>query len=328
VSIPLSILSSVIALSMLGETINIMTLGGLALAVGILVDDATVTIENIERHRENGHDDRGAILSGAAEIAVPAMVSTLCICIVFLPMFFLGGVPRYLFVPLAESVIFAMLASYVLSRTLVPTLAMYLLKPAREGVAPSRNPLVRAQRAFERGFEQVRGGYRDLLASLVEHRRLFIPIFLGVCLLAFLLAPHLGRNFFPDTDSGQISLHMRAKTGTRIEETARIADLVEAAIRREIPASELDVILDNIGLPYSTINWIHSSSGVIGTSDADILVSLKESHRPTADHIRKLREVLPREFSGRSPAVQPPPSALTSSTLASEGARPGGASRG
>jgi multidrug efflux pump subunit AcrB len=296
VSIPLSILSSVIALSMLGETINIMTLGGLALAVGILVDDATVTIENIERHRENGHDDRGAILSGAAEIAVPAMVSTLCICIVFLPMFFLGGVPRYLFVPLAESVIFAMLASYVLSRTLVPTLAMYLLKPAREGVAPSRNPLVRAQRAFERGFEQVRGGYRDLLASLVEHRRLFIPIFLGVCLLAFLLAPHLGRNFFPDTDSGQISLHMRAKTGTRIEETARIADLVEAAIRREIPASELDVILDNIGLPYSTINWIHSSSGVIGTSDADILVSLKESHRPTADHIRKLREVLPREF--------------------------------
>jgi multidrug efflux pump subunit AcrB len=296
VSIPLSILSSVIALSMLGETINIMTLGGLALAVGILVDDATVTIENIERHRENGHDDRGAILSGAAEIAVPALVSTLCICIVFLPMFFLGGVPRYLFVPLAESVIFAMLASYVLSRTLVPTLAMYLLKPAQHGQAPSRNLLVRAQRAFERGFERFRGGYRELLASLVEYRRLFIPIFLGVCLLAFLLAPHLGRNFFPDTDSGQISLHMRAKTGTRIEETARIADLVEDAIRREIPASELDVILDNIGLPYSTINWIHSSSGVIGTSDADILVSLKESHRPTAEHIRKLREVLPREF--------------------------------
>ena len=296
VSIPLSILSSVIALSMLGETINIMTLGGLALAVGILVDDATVTIENVERHRENGHDDRGAILSGAAEIAVPALVSTLCICIVFLPMFFLGGVPRYLFVPLAESVIFAMLASYVLSRTLVPTLAMYLLKPAHEGQAPSRNPLVRAQRAFERGFERFRGGYRELLASLVEHRRLFIPIFLGVCLLAFLLAPYLGRNFFPDTDSGQISLHMRAKTGTRIEETARIADLVEDVIRREVPASELDVILDNIGLPYSTINWIHSSSGVIGTSDADILVSLKESHRPTAEHIRKLREVLPREF--------------------------------
>jgi multidrug efflux pump subunit AcrB len=296
VSIPLSILSSVIALSMLGETINIMTLGGLALAVGILVDDATVTIENIERHREGGHEERRAILDGAAEIAVPALVSTLCICIVFLPMFFLGGVARYLFVPLAESVIFAMIASYVLSRTLVPTLAMYLLKPAHEGQAPSRNPLVRAQRAFERGFERFRGGYRDLLASLVERRRLFIPIFLVVCLLAFLLAPHLGQNFFPDTDSGQISLHMRAKTGTRIEETARVADLVEAAIRREIPPSELDVILDNIGLPYSTINWIHSASGTIGASDADILVSLKEGHRPTADHVRTLRRVLPREF--------------------------------
>jgi multidrug efflux pump subunit AcrB len=298
VSIPLSILSSVIALSMLGETINIMTLGGLALAVGILVDDATVTIENIERHREGGHDDRAAILDGAAEIAVPALVSTLCICIVFLPMFFLGGVARYLFVPLAESVIFAMLASYVLSRTLVPTLAMYLLKPAPEGGTESRNPLVRAQRAFERGFERFRSAYRDLLTTLVGRRQLFIPLFLGICLLTFLLAPLLGQNFFPDTDSGQISLHMRAKTGTRIEETARIADLVEAAIRREIPASELDVILDNIGLPYSSINWIHSASGVIGAADADILVSLKERHRPTADHVRTLRRVLPQEFPG------------------------------
>ena len=298
VSIPLSILSSVIALSMLGETINIMTLGGLALAVGILVDDATVTIENIERHREGGHGDREAILDGAAEIAVPALVSTLCICIVFLPMFFLGGVARYLFVPLAEAVIFAMLASYVLSRTLVPTLAMYLLKPAHEGAAESRNPLVRWQRAFDRGFDRVRGAYRDLLTTLVGRRALFIPLFLGTCLLAFLLAPLLGQNFFPDTDSGQISLHMRAKTGTRIEETARVADLVEAAIRREIPASELDVILDNIGLPYSSINWIHSASGVIGAADADILVSLKEGHRPTADHVRTLRRVLPKEFPG------------------------------
>src|SRR5216684_3149401 len=298
VSIPLSILSSVIALSMLGETINIMTLGGLALAVGILVDDATVTIENIERHREGGHGDREAILDGAAEIAVPALVSTLCICIVFLPMFFLGGVARYLFVPLAESVIFAMLASYVLSPTLVPTLAMYLLKPAPEGGTESRNPLVRAQRAFERGFERFRSAYRDLLTTLVGRRQLFIPLFLGACLLAFLLAPLLGQNFFPDTDSGHLSLHMRAKTGTRIEETARIADLVEAAIRREIPASELDVILDNIGLPYSSINWIHSASGVIGAADADILVSLKERHRPTADHVRTLRRVLPQEFPG------------------------------
>jgi multidrug efflux pump subunit AcrB len=298
VSIPLSILSSVITLSMLGETINIMTLGGLALAVGILVDDATVTIENIERHREGGHGDREAILDGAAEIAVPALVSTLCICIVFLPMFFLGGVARYLFVPLAEAVIFAMIASYVLSRTLVPTLAMYLLKPAHDGEPESRNPLVRAQRAFERGFERFRNAYRDLLTILVGRRRLFIPLFLGTCLLAFLLAPRLGQNFFPDTDSGQFSLHMRAKTGTRIEETARIADQVEAAIRREVPAAELDVILDNIGLPYSSINWIHSASGVIGAADADILVSLKERHRPTADHVRTLRRVLPREFPG------------------------------
>jgi multidrug efflux pump subunit AcrB len=298
VSIPLSILSSVIALSMLGETINIMTLGGLALAVGILVDDATVTIENIERHREGGHGDREAILDGAAEIAVPALVSTLCICIVFLPMFFLGGVARYLFVPLAEAVIFAMLASYVLSRTLVPTLAMYLLKPAHDGEPESRNPLVRAQRAFERGFERFRNAYRDLLTTLVDRRRLFIPLFLGTCLLAFLLAPRLGQNFFPDTDSGQFSLHMRAKTGTRIEETARVADLVEAAIRREIQAAELDVILDNIGLPYSSINWMHSASGVIGAADADILVSLREGHRPTADHVRTLRRILPKEFPG------------------------------
>src|SRR5262249_45842387 len=198
--------------------------------------------------------------------------------------------------PLGGPFTSAMRASSVLSRPLVPRLAMSRLKPAHEGAAPSRNPLVRGQRAFERGFERLRAGYQDLLATLVERRRLFIPIFLGVCLLAFLLAPHLGRNFFPDTDSGPITLHLRAKTRTRIEETARIADLVEAAIRREIPASERDVILDNIGLPYSTINWIHSSSGVIGTSDADILVSLKERHRPTADHIRRLREVLPREF--------------------------------
>ena len=296
VSIPLSILSSVIALSMLGETINIMTLGGLALAVGILVDDATVTIENIERHREGGRGERDAILEGAAEIAVPALVSTLCICIVFLPMFFLGGVARYLFVPLAEAVIFAMLASYVLSRTLVPTLAMYLLRPTVEGAAESRNPLVRWQRAFDRGFDRFRRAYRDLLTTLVGRRALFIPLFLGACFAAFLLAPRLGQNFFPDTDSGQFNLHMRAKTGTRIEETARVADLVETVIRREIPPAELDVILDNIGLPYSSINWIHSASGVIGAADADILVSLKEGHRPTADHVRTLRRILPKEF--------------------------------
>jgi len=298
VSIPLSILTSVMTLGLLGETINIMTLGGLALAVGILVDDATVTIENIERHREEGRGQREAILDGAAQIAVPALVSTLCICIVFLPMFFLGGVARYLFVPLAEAVIFAMIASYVLSRTLVPTLAMYLLKPAAEGAGPSRNPLVRAQQAFNRGFERARLAYRELLTFLVGRRLVFIGAFLAVCLAAFLLAPRLGENFFPDTDTGQFILHLRAQTGTRIEETARLTDLVDAAIRREIPATEMDVILDNIGLPYSSINWMHSSSGVIGAGDTDILVTLKPKHRPTADHIRTLRRKLPAEFPG------------------------------
>ncbi len=298
VSIPLSILTSVIVLSLLGETINIMTLGGLALAVGILVDDATVEVENINRNLDMGKPVIQAILDGAQQIAVPALVSTLCICIVFLPMFLLGGVARYLFVPLAEAVIFAMLASYLLSRTLVPTMARYLLAPSVEGAAPSRNLLARGQQAFERGFERVRLAYQRLLTTLVGRRLVFIPMFLAVCLSAFLLAPQLGENFFPDTDSGQFSLHLRAQTGTRIEETARLTDLVEAAIRREIPTAEMDVILDNIGLPYSVINWMHSASGVIGAADADLLVSLKAAHRPTADYVRALRQKLPQEFPG------------------------------
>jgi multidrug efflux pump subunit AcrB len=298
VSIPLSILTSVIVLSLLGETINIMTLGGLALAVGILVDDATVEVENINRNLDMGKPVLQAILDGAQQIAVPALVSTLCICIVFLPMFLLGGVARYLFVPLAEAVIFAMLASYLLSRTLVPTMARYLLAPPVEGAAPSRNLLARGQQSFERGFEGVRLAYRRLLTTLVGRRLVFIPMFLAVCLSAFLLAPQLGENFFPDTDSGQFSLHLRAQTGTRIEETARLTDLVEAAIRREIPTAEMDVILDNIGLPYSVINWMHSASGVIGAADADLLVSLKAAHRPTADYVRALRQKLPQEFPG------------------------------
>ncbi len=298
VSIPLSILTSVITLSLLGETINIMTLGGLALAVGILVDDATVEIENVNRNLDMGKPILQAILDGAQQIAVPALVSTLCICIVFLPMFLLGGVARYLFVPLAEAVIFAMLASYLLSRTLVPTIARYLLSPPVEGAAPSRNPLARAQQAFERGFERVRVGYQRLLTVLVGRRLVFIPVFLAICASTFLLAPRLGENFFPDTDSGQFTLHLRTQTGTRIEETARLTDLVEAAIRREIPAGEIDVILDNIGLPYSAINWMHSSSGVIGASDADVLVSLKRDHGPTADYVRTLRQKLPAAFPG------------------------------
>ena len=297
VSIPLSILTSIIVLSILHQTINIMTLGGLALAVGILVDDATVTIENIERHFEEGADLHDGILEGAAQIAVPALVSTFCICIVFLPMFFLSGVARFLFVPLAEAVIFAMLASYILSRTLVPTLAMYLLK-AHGQKSQSRGFFTRFHDGFERGFERVRSAYASLLARLIAARVLFVPGFLVVCLLAFTLIPFLGQDFFPDTDSGQFILHVRAKTGTRIEETARLADEVENSIRGIVPQAEMDNILDNIGLPISNINYVYNRSGLTGAADADILVSLKEDHRPTSDYVRILRDRLPREFPG------------------------------
>jgi multidrug efflux pump subunit AcrB len=298
VSIPLSILASIIVLSLLGQTINIMTLGGLALAVGILVDDATVTIENIERYLEEGHELNHAILEGAAQIAVPALVSTLSICIVFLPMFFLAGVSRYLFVPLAEAVVFAMLASYILSRTLVPTMAMYLLRPLDHHTTLSQNPFARFQRAFERGFETVRSGYEMLLTRLVATRRTFIPIFLLSCLVLLLLIPILGQNFFPNTDNGSFILHVRASTGTRIEETAKLCDLVEHSIRSTIPQNQMDNILDNIGLPYSPLNTQHATSGLFGAADADILVSLKKDHTPTPDFVRTLRERLPRAFPG------------------------------
>ena len=297
VSIPLSILTSIMIISLLGETINIMTLGGLALAVGILVDDATVTIENIERVLRQGRSLHDGILEGAAQIAVPALVSTLCICIVFLPMFLLDGVARYLFVPLAEAVVFAMLASYVLSRTLVPTLAMYLLKAKRHEPNP-KNIFARLQHGFEKGFESVRNAYSGLLTSLVAHRKLFIPAFLGACLCGVFLVPWLGQDFFPDTDSGQFILHVRARTGTRIEETARLFDLVEDVIRQNIPAKEMDNILDNIGLPYSPYNTMHSTSGVLGANDGDVLVSLRKNHRPVADYVRDLRVLLPQRFSG------------------------------
>ncbi|HEX4022376.1 MAG TPA: efflux RND transporter permease subunit [Acidobacteriaceae bacterium] len=296
ISIPLSILTSVIVLGLIGETINTMTLGGLALAVGILVDDATVTIENIERFLESGYEMREAILDGAAQIAVPALVSTLCICIVFLPMFFLNGVSRYLFVPLAEAVMFAMVASYILSRTLVPTLAMYLLRVKEHG--PARNPFVRFQRGFESLFERVRSYYQFLLTRIVFSRKYFVPGFLLVCLSAFLLIPFLGQDFFPSSDSGEFILHIRGRTGMRIEETARLADLVEASIRGTIPAGEINNILDNLGLPYSPMNTMHSTSGIIGAEGGDIMVTLNEKHHPTADYVRELRQKLPREFPG------------------------------
>ena len=301
ISIPLSILTSICILSALGETINIMTLGGLALAVGILVDDATVTIENIERNFEQGKDLHTGILDGAAQIALPALVSTLCICIVFLPMFFLTGVARFLFIPLAEGVVFAMLASYVLSRTLVPTLAMYLLKPQGHQAGPAVwNLAGRLQRAFVRRFEASRQSYREMVVGCIRRRGVFVPAFLAVSVAAFLLLPWLGQDFFPTSDSGQIKIHLRAKTGTRIEETARICDLVEASLRNTIPAAERASIIDNIGVPYSSINLSYSTSAPIGTMDADILVTLAAEHKATADYVRELRESLPREFPGVS----------------------------
>jgi multidrug efflux pump subunit AcrB len=302
VSIPLSILTSIIVLSALGETINIMTLGGLALAVGILVDDATVEIENIHRNLGHNSETVPAILEGARQIAVPALVSTLCICIVFLPMFFLTGVARYLFIPLAEAVVFAMLASYLLSRTLVPTLAMYLLRPHDEGhegpPPPAWNIFARIQRVFEHLLEHTRDAFRRMLQTAIRGRWIFIPAFLAACAAVFLLVPWLGQDFFPATDAGRFNLHFRTKTGTRIEETARTGDLIEAAIKKIIPADEIASIVDNIGLPYSSINMSYSTSAPIGTMDADVLVSLKEGHRPTDDYVRAIRESLPREFPG------------------------------
>jgi multidrug efflux pump subunit AcrB len=300
ISIPLSILVSVCILSWLGETINIMTLGGLALAVGILVDDATVTIENIDRKFDEGDDLHDGIRNGAAQIALPALVSTFCICIVFLPMFFLTGVARYLFVPMAEAVVFAMLASYVLSRTLVPTLAMYLLKAGGHSHAPvaSWNLAGRFQLGFERGFEWLRNFYREILDSCIRRKGLFLPGFMLATLAAFLLVPWLGQDFFPTTDGGRFTLHFRARTGTRIEETARLADLIETSIRRTIPKNELSGIIDNIGLPYSSINMAYGNSMPIGTMDADIMVELKEGHSPTADYVRELRAQLPQQFPG------------------------------
>ena len=296
ISIPLSILTSIIILGLIGETINTMTLGGLALAVGILVDDATVTIENIERFLEQGYPLREAILEGASQISVPALVSTLCICIVFLHMFFLGGVARFLFVPLAEAVVFAMLASYLLCRTLVPTLAMYLLRAKEHGTVAAKGIFTRFQQGFERVFERVRERYHSLLQGLVFRRRIFIPSFLGLCLAVFVLVPFLGEDFFPQTDSGQFILHVRGPSGMRIEETARLFDLVEGEIRNEIPAAQIDNILDNIGLPYSALNTQHLTNGTLGAGDGDILVTLRPEHGPTANYVRALRRNLPRMF--------------------------------
>ncbi len=301
-SIPLAILGSIATLSALGETLNIMTLGGLALAVGILVDDATVTIENINWHLEHGKEVETAILDGAAQIVTPAFVSLLCICIVFVPMFFLSGVARFLFVPMAEAVIFAMISSFILSRTLVPTMAKYLLKQhvmgehAHETSSPG--PLGRFQRGFEARFEKVRSAYRGLLELALTHRRSFVIGFLGFVALSFALVPLLGRNFFPSVDSGQILMHVRAPVGVRVEKTAQIFADVEGAIRQIIPPADLGTVVDNMGLPVSGINTAYNNTGTIGSQDGDIQIALNEGHRPTEEYVRLMRERLPREFPG------------------------------
>ncbi|HVV53377.1 MAG TPA: efflux RND transporter permease subunit [Polyangia bacterium] len=305
VSIPLSILSSLIVLAALGQTINIMTLGGLALAVGILVDDATVEIENINRNVDQGKEVEHAILDGAQQIAVPALVSTISICIVFVPMFFLSGVAKFLFVPLAEAVCFAMLASYILSRTVVPTMAKYLLRgheheaAARERAKTSRNLLIRFQAAFERGFDALRFGYHGVLELCLRHAKTFLVGFVGLAVLsAALLYPYLGQDFFPSVDTGQFKIHLRAHTGTRIEETASLCDQIDRTIREVIPREELVTIIDNVGLPYSGINTTYSNSAPIGPADADIQVSLADGHHPTDAYVQRLREVLHRRFPG------------------------------
>jgi multidrug efflux pump subunit AcrB len=301
VTIPLAILTSLTVLFALGETINIMTLGGLALAVGILVDDATVAIENMNQHLEQGEELDQAIIAGAQQIAIPTFVSTLAICIVFVPMFALTGVARYLFVPMAEAVVFAMLASYLFSRTLVTTLAKYMLHVSpHEGDRPASrwNPLARSHHAFERVFKQIRGGYRNLLSRSMRAPIALMGLFLFVGIVSLLLLPFVGRDFFPTVDAGQFKLHLRAKTGTRIEETARLCDLVEAEMRRIIPADELATIIDNIGLPLSGTNMSYNNSGTIGPADADIQVALNQGHHPTENYIHALRARLPELFPG------------------------------
>jgi CzcA family heavy metal efflux pump len=306
ISIPLSIFTSIIVLGAIGQTINIMTLGGLALAVGILVDDATVEIENIERNLALGKEMKQAILDGAQQIAVPAFVSTLSICIVFVPMFFLTGVAKFLFVPLAEAVSFAMLASYLLSRTLIPTLVMYIMRGHEHRAEAPKSYLGRFQRGFERKFEDFRRGYEQLLETTLEHSGVFVLCFLAFCLLSLGLFMFLGEDFFPQVDAGLLRLHVRARPGLRVEETARLSDEIEASLRQEIPKGQLQTVLDNIGLPNSGINQSYSSNGTIGSSDVEILIALDpEHHPPTARLMRHLREVLPRRFPGVEFFFQP-----------------------
>ncbi len=308
-SIPLAVFGSIIMLAAFGETLNIMTLGGLALAVGILVDEATVTIENINWHLEQGKEVRPAIMDGAQQIVVPAFVSLLCICIVFVPMFFLQGIPRFLFVPMAEAVIFAMIWSFILSRTLVPTMAMYLLKPHQhEHGAPlphTRNPLVMFQRGFEAAFERFRSGYRELLTLALRHRPTFVVCFLAFVGASFVMVPYLGQNFFPSVDAGQILMHVRTQVGTRLEENANYFADIQKEIRKIIPPDQIETMTDNIGMPISGINMTYNNTGVMGPSDGDIQIKLKEDHPPTENYVKAMREQLPALFPGTSFAFLP-----------------------
>ena len=327
-SIPLAVLAAIALLALSGQTLNVMTLGGLALAVGILVDDATVTIENINWHLEQGKAVKVAILDGAKQIVGPAFVSLLCICIVFVPMFLLQGIAGYLFRPMALAVIFAMASSFILSRTLVPTLAMYLLKPHVPEAGPGhhpedafinhhegeqhakpRNAPVRALLAFQQGFEarfsNVRDTYHGLLHLALGRRKVFILGFLACVLASFALLPNLGQDFFPATDAGALALHVRLPLGTRIEESAAAFDRIEARIREVIPAEQLDSIIDNIGIPLSGIDMAYSNSGTIGPQDGDIQVTLKPGHAPTAEYVKQLREALPESFPGSHFAFLP-----------------------
>lgn len=306
-SIPLAILGSIFLLALTGQTLNIMTLGGLALAVGILVDDATVTIENINWHLEHGKDVHTSILDGAAQIVTPAFVSLLCICIVFVPMFFLEGVARFLFVPMALAVIYAMVCSFILSRTLVPTMAMYLLKPHshEDATAPTSNPLVKFQRGFSERFERFRGSYKETLMVAMSHRRGFVTAFMLFVVASFALVPFLGRNFFPAVDAGRIMIHFRAQPGTRVEDTVAVSARIQDAIRQVIPSRELALVVDNVGMPFSSINMTYNNTGTIGTADGDIQITLEEDHKPTADYVRKLREELPKRFPGTTFSFTP-----------------------
>jgi multidrug efflux pump subunit AcrB len=308
-SIPLAVFGSIIMLAAFGETLNIMTLGGLALAVGILVDEATVTIENINWHLEQGKEVRPAILDGAQQIVVPAFVSLLCICIVFIPMFFLQGIPRFLFVPMAEAVIFAMIWSFILSRTLVPTMAMYLLQPHQHehgaALPPTRNPLVWFQRGFEHRFEQFRSGYRDVLTLALRHRPTFVVAFLAFVVASFAMVPYLGQNFFPSVDAGQILMHVRLQVGTRLEESANQFADIQKAVKKIIPPDQIETMTDNIGMPISGINMTYNNTGVMGPQDGDIQIKLKDDHPPTENYVKAMREQLPRLFPGTSFAFLP-----------------------